>query len=49
MQTKISTTESSLLSSGLLFESTPPDGDKIDPPDNTSPQPEEDETPPEGQ
>lgn len=34
MQTQISTTESSLLSAGLLFESTPPTG-PIDPPDNT--------------
>ena len=55
MQTQISTTEissSSLLGTGLLFE-TPPPGDTgpIDPPDNTGgggtttpPPPEEDET-----
>jgi hypothetical protein len=54
MQTQISTTETSLLGSGLLFESNPPG--EIDPPDNTggggntSPSaPEEEETPPENQ
>lgn len=36
MQTQISTTETSLLGSGLLFETNPPpDPDPIDPPDNT--------------
>jgi len=36
MQTQISTTEiSSLLGSGLLFETNPPGTDPIDPPDNT--------------
>jgi hypothetical protein len=49
MQTQFSTTESSRLNSSLLFESTPPGGDKIDPPDNTNPDPEEEETPPQGQ
>ena len=50
MQTQISTTETSLLGSGLLFETNPPDTGPIDPPDNTggggttAPQPpEEDE------
>ena len=39
MQTQISTTEmSSLLGSGLLFETNPGGGPiKIDPPDNTNP------------
>lgn len=35
MQTQISTTDTSLLGSGLLFETNPPDTDPIDPPDNT--------------
>jgi hypothetical protein len=35
MQTQISTTETSLLGSGLLFETTPPGTGPIDPPDNT--------------
>ena len=35
MQTQISTTETSLLGSGLLFETNPPDTGPIDPPDNT--------------
>jgi len=35
MQTQISTTETSLLGSGLLFETNPPGTDPIDPPDNT--------------
>lgn len=36
MQTQISTTETSLLGSGLLFETNPPPGTgPIDPPDNT--------------
>jgi len=35
MQTQISTTDTSLLGSGLLFETTPPGTDPIDPPDNT--------------
>ena len=58
MQPQISTTEissSSLLGSGLLFETNPPDTGPIDPPDNTGgggtttpTKPEEDETP-EGQ
>lgn len=61
MQTQISTTESSsLLGSGLLFQTNPGGGPiKIDPPDNTgqakpapaSPpaQPEEEDTTPESQ
>ncbi|HKP82537.1 MAG TPA: hypothetical protein VJT69_10975 [Pyrinomonadaceae bacterium] len=35
MQTQISTTETSLLGSGLLFETNPPGTGPIDPPDNT--------------
>ena len=35
MQTQISTTETSLLGSGLQFETTPPGTGPIDPPDNT--------------
>jgi hypothetical protein len=35
MQTQISTTDSSLLGSGLLFETNPPGTGPIDPPDNT--------------
>ncbi len=35
MQTQISTTDTSLLGSGLLFETTPPGTGPIDPPDNT--------------
>lgn len=35
MQTQNSTTETSLLGSGLLFETTPPGTGPIDPPDNT--------------
>jgi hypothetical protein len=36
MQTQISTTETSLLGSGLLFETNPPGSTgPIDPPDNT--------------
>ena len=58
MQTQISTTEmSSLLGSGLLFETNPGGGPiKIDPPDNTGqakpapqPPPEEEDTTPESQ
>ena len=55
MQTQISTTETSLLGSGLLFETNPPTG-PIDPPDNTGgggstnpSAPEEEETTPENQ
>jgi hypothetical protein len=61
MQTPISTTEissSSLLGSGLLFETNPPGTGPIDPPDNTGgggptaptqPADEEDTPPPENQ
>jgi hypothetical protein len=35
MQTQISTTDTSLLGSGLLFETNPPGTGPIDPPDNT--------------
>jgi hypothetical protein len=35
MQTQIPTTQSSLLSSGLQFETNPPGTGPIDPPDNT--------------
>lgn len=61
MQTPISTTEissSSLLGSGLLFETNPPGTGPIDPPDNTGgggptaptqPADEEDPPPPENQ
>lgn len=55
MQTQISTTETSLLGSGLLFETNPPGTGPIDPPDNTGggstnpSEPEEEETPPENQ
>ena len=59
MQTQISTTEissSSLLGSGLLFETNPPGTGPIDPPDNTGgggstnpSAPEEEETTPENQ
>ena len=49
MQTQISTTETSLLGSGLLFETNPPGTGPIDPPDNTggggttAPQPPDEE------
>ena len=56
MQTQISTTETSLLGSGLLFETNPPGTGPIDPPDNTGgggstnpSAPEEEETTPENQ
>ena len=35
MQTQNSTTDTSQLGSGLLFETTPPGTGPIDPPDNT--------------
>ena len=60
MQIQFSTTEtcaSQLLSTGLMFETVPPAGTKLDPPDNqgggglpvpsTEPAPEEEESEPE--
>ena len=55
MQTQISTTETSLLGSGLLFQTNPPGTGAIDPPDNrgggsTNPaEPEEEDKTPENQ
>lgn len=58
MQTQISTTDTSLFGSGLLFETNPPGGTgPIDPPDNTggggtsapTPPPEEEENTPESE